>query len=330
MKITYLQNENDYLKKENTTKQTLIDMLITNNNNILITNNNNKQKSDDKFKFPKMTSKQKWPRGQEETFTPHNPPLILQNRFSSLGFDNCNHIEDEDVLESPVPYTRSYQNGILNQTKKKIYHNKGDGNFYDKHPERNINPFSKKTSKMTPGNNTYSRMTDKEKKVFVFSDSHGTRIRKKEFSAHVSNGTAKIKAFPGANAHHLRHYVIPSLEEKPDAVVIMVGANDIRSKESDEAIANEIIDVGRVCKQQGVNDVHICSLTSRSNENEMLRVRSINFILKSLCRGENISYICNDAITSDYLCSDGIHLIYKGTIILANNILDSINSNIIS
>ena len=64
-------------------------------------------------------------------------------------------------------------------------------------------------------------------------------------------------------------------------------------------------------------------LTCRAND--MQRVSSINIYLKNMCRTENIFYINNDTIPSEYLHSDGIHLIYKGTVILANNILSSIN-----
>ena len=154
-------------------------------------------------------------------------------------------------------------------------------------------------------------------------DSHGTRIRKKEFSSWVRNGSAKIKAFPGVTSHHLQHYVVPDLQENPDTVVIMVGANDLRSGDSDEKLTNAIMNVGRIWNQQGVKYIHICSTIRRNGGEE--RVRAINFILKSLCRNEGFVYICNDAITSDYLYSDGIHLIDKGTVILANNILNSIN-----
>ena len=313
MQIENLKHENKYLKNDIHSKQTIIDILISNVN-----------KEDQFLNVQQKWEKNEWQLPKKATRTRHQKtehteaPLNLTNRFDSLSHNNTNNYSFQSEYNTNQNKNKTYYQ------KNQIPNNRGDGNHYNKYPERD-NLLSRKTlPKTSPGNSPYARMAHKGRKIIVFSDSHGSRIHKKEFSSLVTNGTANIKAFPGAKAAHLEHYVIPSLaEEKPDAVVIMVGANDISNNVNDKDIANTIMNVGRKCKQEGVNNVFICSLTCRAND--MQRVSSINLYLKNMCRTENIFYINNDTIPSEYLHSDGIHLIYKGTVILANNILSSIN-----
>ena len=68
-----------------------------------------------------------------------------------------------------------------------------------------------------------------------------------------------IKAFQGATAKRLHHYILPTLEEEnPDIVILHVGYNDLAPKDNDleninvESVANEIINIGKMCNQHGV------------------------------------------------------------------------------
>ena len=318
MEIICLKSENEHLKKEAKSKQTIIEILQDNINiiNKEDTQQPQQQSNNNDWYLPKRIARKRNQTGQTED------PIKLHNRFSNFNFnDNNNSIQ---VEQETIP-----RSGNKPSSQDRILHNKGGSSYFNKHPERDI-PFQRKlsTSNTTiPGNSQYSRIIDKGKKVMVFSDSHGSRIRKKEFSSWVMNGTANIKAFPGAKAQHLEHYIVPSLmDEKPDTVVIMVGANNIRTTDTDEFIATTIINTGKKCRQEGVNDIYISSLTCRVNMNENQRVNAVNFILKSLCIAENFIFINNDNITPIYLHADGIHLVPNGTAYLANNILNGINS----
>ena len=58
----------------------------------------------------------------------------------------------------------------------------------------------------------------------------------KHLSSQVKKGRTHLKAFPGAKANQLNHYVVPTLEEFDyDCAIIHVGINDIlRSKDMSE------------------------------------------------------------------------------------------------
>ena len=118
-----------------------------------------------------------------------------------------------------------------------------------------------------PGNSSYSDITWKGKKITIFGDSILQRMKGKEISKELKHGPAYVRSFPGANCNEMSHYVIPHLTERtPDAVVLHVGTNDVRTRrgqreKSNEQIANEIIAIGRTCKSFGVNDVFISSIT---------------------------------------------------------------------
>ena len=96
-----------------------------------------------------------------------------------------------------------------------------------------------------------------------------------------------------------------------------------------DSIVQYILQIGRTCRQSGVKDIFISSITYRSNPNEMKRVREINNILKSMCVAENFIFICNDSIGKEHLWKDGLHLLDGGTNILANNFIKSLNENLL-
>ena len=78
------------------------------------------------------------------------------------------------------------------------------------------------------GHNTYSGITKHGRKICVVGDSHIKRIKRNDFNKELRHGKAFFRSFNGANAKQLRHYIIPTLiDDKPDAIVIHVGTNDI-------------------------------------------------------------------------------------------------------
>ena len=48
-------------------------------------------------------------------------------------------------------------------------------------------------------------------------------------------------------------------------------------------------------------------------------IRQVNDILYDLCKMNNIYFLSNDNISRNFICDDGVHLIQKGTHILASN-----------
>ena len=77
----------------------------------------------------------------------------------------------------------------------------------------------------------------------VIGDSYLKRIKRNLFKNSFDNAKSFIKSFGGAKTKHMKHYVIASLkEQKPDIIVIHVGANDINYKNKGNVNVNELTD----------------------------------------------------------------------------------------
>ena len=119
------------------------------------------------------------------------------------------------------------------------------------------------------------------------------------------------------------------MDDKPDAVIIHIGTNNILTKANHEEIARNIIKIGLNCKNHGVNDVVISSVFAKKNPDLNALRRRVNDSLGDLCSTNGFGYICNDAITTEYLWKDGIHLQDLGTNILSSNFITFVNSFLI-
>ena len=91
-------------------------------------------------------------------------------------------------------------------------------------------------------------------------------------------------------------------------------------------LSPSIIKIGLNCKNYGVNNVVISSILVKKNPNLNALIRRVNDLLRDLCSMNGFGYICNDAITTEYLWKDGIHLQDLGTNILSSNFIEFVNN----
>ena len=158
-------------------------------------------------------------------------------------------------------------------------------------------------------------------------DSHVKRIRINYFKKELKNGKAIFQSFRGANTKQLDHCILPPLvDDKLDAVIIHAGTNDILTKVNHEEISRNIIKTGLHCRNYGVNDVVISSILVKENPNLNVFIRRVNSLLRDLCSMNGFCYICNDAITTEYLWKDGINLQDLGINFLSSNFIKFVNS----
>ena len=61
----------------------------------------------------------------------------------------------------------------------------------------------------------------------------------------------------------------------------------------------------------------------------MKKAKETNGIVKDMCVRENFNFISNDSIREEHLWNDGLHLLDEGTTLLANNIINSLNKNLL-
>ena len=191
--------------------------------------------------------------------------------------------------------------------------------------ENHLNNFQP----IRPGRASFANAARQGPKVFIATDSMAQRIRKREFYAHLRNGFARIKPFPGVTASYLHHYILPHLiEECPNTLVLHVGTNSIHDRSRNaEKIADEVINIGLTAKEFGVENIIISGLIMRRNGvGPDQKRRAVNDILKTKCILNNFIYINNDVITLDDIDEDRVHLLEFGSVKLANNILRVLNS----
>ena len=141
------------------------------------------------------------------------------------------------------------------------------------------------------------------------------------------NATARIQKWPGGRARHMKHYIGPHLmEEKPTAVLVQAGGNDLaeinQTPGCTKTIASDIVEIGIRAKNMGIRDIFIGGVPIRRRQYSKEQLHELNSALRLLCLKNNFVFIDKNEIT-EYHLSDGVHPNHEGTKILANNYLDS-------
>lgn len=240
----------------------------------------------------------------------YNNDITTENRFQ--------------VLDEYSDFEHEYRN---QNVQIKVHPNNDDHTFYGK--------------RIVPGISTYAKATTQGKKICIFGDSIVKTVNKKGNISKALGKTAFVKSFGGCRVDELQHYVTPTLAKNNiGAAIIHVGTNHLHGKnplnniEEVLDIAKGIIDVGHICKEGGVDDIFISSITVQKDIHGRLKGKEINDLLQRLCIEHDFTYINNDNIMPHDLWSDGIHLLNEkenedhiiGTGKLRNNFIQALKS----
>uniref|UniRef100_A0A7M5X0H8 SGNH hydrolase-type esterase domain-containing protein n=1 Tax=Clytia hemisphaerica TaxID=252671 RepID=A0A7M5X0H8_9CNID len=123
----------------------------------------------------------------------------------------------------------------------------------------------------------------------------------------------------------MKHYVVPTLEQKPDLVILHCGTNDLRTKEPNE-ISKNIVDLARTVSEQSENTGVVVSGVIRRGDELNGKVLKVNEILEKLCNECNIGYINNGNNDPEkHLNKSRLHLNIDGTNKLESNLRNLIN-----
>ena len=121
----------------------------------------------------------------------------------------------------------------------------------------------------------------------------------------MSRSTRKVvvKHFSGARTKEMKSYVIPTLEQKPDNIILHTGTNEI---------IMGILNLAMTCKTD-TNSAFISGFVPRSEKlNE--KTSKVNSILRHECNMRNICFINNKHISPRFHCKrSGLDLNYYGT-----------------
>ena len=140
----------------------------------------------------------------------------------------------------------------------------------------------------------------------------------------IKNVFTTVKSFPGATVNCMKDYLKPTLQKKPDIIIIHAGTNDLKIKPVEE-IANNLIELASDSSEND-NMVVISSVLPR-NDNQGSKVKDINRILKQKCTEKNIGFLEHDNFKNRYhLNKSKIHPNQNGAAIIAGNFIEFLNN----
>lgn len=116
-----------------------------------------------------------------------------------------------------------------------------------------------------------------------------------------------VKSFAGATTSDMSHYVKPTLDKKPDQIILHAGTNDL-GKLSPSEIADNIVDLAREIESSTDAQVIISELVTRSDLSDSGDVDEVNKRLRKFCNQRQWHFIHHDDIHSTDLNRGGLHL----------------------
>ena len=107
----------------------------------------------------------------------------------------------------------------------------------------------------------------------IIKNIEGWRLNKRMKSS------VAVKSIPGATTKGTKHHIKGCLEDNsPDSIILHVGTNNLKNKESVEDIANDIMDIAIFIRNEKTN-VFVSALTVR-NDRLNDKGKNVNSLLK--------------------------------------------------
>ena len=147
----------------------------------------------------------------------------------------------------------------------------------------------------------------------IIGDSHIRIVKIDKLQTSFDEVKSFVRYFSGAKTEDLHHYMTPSLlKEKPDTVVIQVGSNNITHRIfkdfNADKLVDEIIDIGKMCRQYGVKEVIFSSIFVKNSIKLGKKISQVNGALTQKCEENGFHFVSNGNILRKHLCKDGVHL----------------------
>ena len=109
-------------------------------------------------------------------------------------------------------------------------------------------------------------------------------------------GKVVVKHFSGAKAEDIKSYVIPTVEQKLDNIILHTGTNDLKTIDTPEEINMIILNLTTTCKTD-TNSVFISGIVPRTDKlNE--KASQVNIVLRHECNLRNVCFIDNKHIST--------------------------------
>ena len=156
-----------------------------------------------------------------------------------------------------------------------------------------------------------------QKKTLIVGDSIVKNIEGWRLNKRMKFSVA-VKSIPGTATKGVKHHIKGCLEDNsPDSIMLHVGTNNLKNKESAESIANDIMDVAIFIRNEQTS-VFVSGLSVR-NDRLNDKGKNVNSLLKRRCDEEKICFVYNTNNNVGMLNNSGLHLNERGTTRLVNN-----------
>ena len=122
----------------------------------------------------------------------------------------------------------------------------------------------------------------------------------------------------------MRDHIKPTLRKNPDAIVIHVGNNSLRSSASVRDCAEEIANLATMTGNESSADLPISGIIPRSDDEFVaVKVSGVNKLLKTFWKQNGWGFVDNSNVSPEQdLNRSGLHLNAKGTARLARNFIN--------
>ena len=110
-----------------------------------------------------------------------------------------------------------------------------------------------------------------------------------------------MQHFPGAKTDDMKSYLVLTIKQNPETIVIHCGTNDLKTEKGHRKIADKILGLAHQCKTDD-NTVMISGIVPR-NDNLNDDASKVNKILRKACSKRNTGFIDNENINPTYNCN---------------------------
>ena len=125
--------------------------------------------------------------------------------------------------------------------------------------------------------------------MFIAGDSILKNLQERKISR---SAKVKVSSFPGCTIMDMRDHIKPVLRRNPNAIVMDVGTNSLRSSASVHNCAEEIVNLATMISNESSADLVISGIILRSDDEVLVvKVSGVNKILKTFGNQNGWGYV---------------------------------------
>ena len=317
MYINHLNEQIQYLKQENKTKNSIIQSLVRQNS--LIHDlpsrkgiDNNEDENNSKI--------------SQGSILDENSP-INENNLSDPKISDVINTDNEEVKDiqenrshDQNKHTKVDQKYITNRKAKKKKKEK-DHNEQSHNNENNKSKQGSKNDNNEINKSVIMSPSKSKETVFILGDSMVKKVNGFHLTKHIKHKyLVKVRSFSSAKTRCMHDHVKPTMRDfNPERVILHVGTNDLNSDKTASQIANSIVELALSLKNDN-NKIYVSLIVPR-NDNLNNKVNEVNERLKNMCQHRGIEVINHSKtiIPGNHLNESQLHLNRYGNIGFTKN-----------